>query len=91
MPLGVPRGWADREPTYKNVNRKKWRDMLNLYLTLLDMPSLALAELVIGLVLTMKYGRLFVRRDIPGSSKRIAAVLYTGCLFGLGSIVLLYT
>jgi len=41
--------------------------MLNLYLTLLDMPSLALAALVIGLVLTVKYGRLFVRRDIPGS------------------------
>lgn len=65
--------------------------MLNLYLTVLDMPSLVLAALVIGLVLTVKYGRLFFRRDIPGFSKRMAAVLYTGCLFGLGSIVLLYT
>ncbi|MCK2157119.1 hypothetical protein [Exiguobacterium sp. 17-1] len=64
--------------------------MLNLYLTVLDMSNLALASFVIGLVLTVKYGRLFVRRDIPGSSKRMAAVLYTGCLFGLSSIVLLY-
>ncbi|MGX8177292.1 hypothetical protein ACWS7L_07340 [Exiguobacterium artemiae] len=64
--------------------------MLYWFLIVLDMSNIALAALIIGLVLTVKYGRLFVRRDIPGSSKRMAAVLYTGCLFGLSSIVLLY-
>jgi len=64
--------------------------MLNWYLTVLDIPNLALAALIIGIVLTVRYGRLFVRRDIPVSGKRLAAVLYGGCLFGLGGIVLLY-
>ena len=65
--------------------------MLYWFLIVLDMSNLALIALGIGLVLTVKYGRLFVRRDIPTTSKRLAAVLYSGCLFGLTSIVLLYT
>lgn len=65
--------------------------MLNGYLMMLDIPNLALAALIIGIVLTVRYGRLFVRRDIPVSNKRLAAVLYDGCLFGLGGTVLVYT
>ncbi|RDB34968.1 hypothetical protein [Exiguobacterium sp. RIT594] len=65
--------------------------MLNGYLMMLDIPNLALAALIIGIVLTVRYGRLFVRRDIPVSNKRLAAVLYGCCLFGLGGTVLVYT
>ncbi|MDI3235485.1 hypothetical protein QK289_10740 [Exiguobacterium antarcticum] len=65
--------------------------MLNIYLTLMAIPNLALAALIMGVVLTFKYGRLFVRQDIPASSKQIAAMLYGMCLFGLSGMIGLFS
>ncbi|AFS70641.1 hypothetical protein [Exiguobacterium antarcticum] len=65
--------------------------MLPIYLSILEMSNLILAVLIVGVILTFKYGSLFVSKEIPVASKRIAAVLYSACLFGLSSTVLLFS
>lgn len=65
--------------------------MLPIYLSILEMSNLILAVLIVGVILTFKYGRLFVSKEIPAASKRIAAVLYGVCLFGLSGIVLVFS
>ncbi|RJP02783.1 hypothetical protein D3D03_05415 [Exiguobacterium sp. RIT452] len=65
--------------------------MLPIYLSVLEMSNLTLAVLIVGVILTFKYGRLFVSKEIPAASKRIAAVLYGVCLFGLSGIVLVFS
>lgn len=65
--------------------------MLPIYLSVLEMSNLTLAVLIVGVILTFKYGRLFVSKEIPAASKRIAAVLYGVCLFGLSGIVLMFS
>ncbi|WP_026832823.1 hypothetical protein [Exiguobacterium undae] len=65
--------------------------MLPIYLSILEMSNLILAVFIVGVILTFKYGRLFVSKEIPAASKRIAAVLYSACLFGLSGIVLVFS